>query len=67
MEKRARQNVVFEFGYFIGKLGRANVCSLLKGVVVEPSDLDGLVYIPYDGNGDWKKILCREIKAAKLV
>lgn len=43
-EFRARPNVIFEFGYFIGKLGRPKVCCLHKGNVVVPSDLAGLVY-----------------------
>ncbi len=44
MEKRARPNVIFEFGYFCGLLGRKHVCCLLKGDVTVPSDLSGLVY-----------------------
>ena len=43
VEYRARPNVIFEFGYFVGKLGRSNVCCLHKGDVVVPSDLDGLI------------------------
>lgn len=44
---RARQNVNFEFGYFIGKLGRSRVCCLYTGDVEIPSDLSGLVYKKY--------------------
>lgn len=44
---RARQNVVLEFGYFAGKLGRNRVCCLLKGKVEKPSDMDGIVYISF--------------------
>ena len=47
MKPRARQNVVLEFGYFIGKLGRDRVCCLYKGEVVVPSDMHGIVYIPF--------------------
>jgi predicted nucleotide-binding protein len=36
----------FEFGYFVGKLGRGRVCCLIKGEVARPSDIDGLVYKP---------------------
>lgn len=43
-EFRARPNVIFEFGYFVGKLGRQRVCCLIKGEVTRPSDIDGLVY-----------------------
>jgi len=43
-EKRTRPNVIFEFGYFVGKLGRKRVCCLHKEGVVLPSDLNGLVY-----------------------
>jgi predicted nucleotide-binding protein len=45
-EFRARPNVIFEFGYFVGKLGRPRVCCLIKGDVARPSDIDGLVYKP---------------------
>lgn len=43
-EYRARPNVIFEFGYFVGRLGRARTCCLYKGAVSIPSDLSGLVY-----------------------
>jgi predicted nucleotide-binding protein len=43
-ENRARQNVIFEFGYFVGKLGRSRVCALYKGDVTLPSDISGLMY-----------------------
>jgi predicted nucleotide-binding protein len=46
-ELRARPNVIFEFGYFVGKLGRARVCCLHTGAVTLPSDLGGLVYKQY--------------------
>ena len=44
MEERARPNVIFEFGFFVGRLGRSRVCCLYKGNVALPSDLNGLVY-----------------------
>lgn len=64
--KRARQNVVFELGYFIGKLGRKNVVALVKGDIEIPSDLYGVVYIGIDNNDNWKMQLSKEIKAAGL-
>lgn len=41
---RARQNVIFEFGYFIGKLGRNRVCCLYKESTEIPTDISGLIY-----------------------
>ncbi len=43
-EKRARQNVIFEFGYFVGKLGRNRVCCLYKKGVALPADIVGMIY-----------------------
>lgn len=59
---RARQNVVFEHGFLIGKLGRENVCSLYKGDVETLSDLSGIVYVPMAGN--WQIDLAKELRAA---
>ncbi|MFZ3326146.1 MAG: nucleotide-binding protein, partial [Methylocella sp.] len=64
--KRARQNVVFELGFFIGKLGAARVAPLVKGDVEKPSDFDGVGYITLDPAGAWKGLLARELKAAKV-
>lgn len=61
---RARQNVVFELGYFFGVLGRGNVAVLNAGVE-RPSDVEGLVYIAYPG-GDWAIQLGKEMRAAGL-
>ena len=63
LNDRARQNVVFELGYFMGKLGRDRVCLLLKDKVELPSDIGGIVYIPMDPNDGWKAKLQRNIRA----
>ncbi len=60
---RARQNVVFEHGYLMAKLGRENVCALVKGNVETPSDISGIVYTPLDQNGGWESKLKRELRA----
>jgi predicted nucleotide-binding protein len=62
--KRARQNVILELGYFIGKLGRARVCALYKEGVEIPSDIHGVLYVPYDASNGWRLKLANEIKAA---
>ena len=61
---RARQNVLLELGFFLGKLGRAAVCALYKKGVEIPSDYDGVVFVQLDDSGAWKLRLAREIKAA---
>jgi hypothetical protein len=63
---RARQNVLFELGYFSGKLGRGRVCLLRKGDVEIPSDLFGVIYTNMDDAGAWRQKLVLELKAAKL-
>ena len=64
LRPRARQNVVVELGYFIGKLGRKNVCALHKGGVELPSDILGIVYVNFDEDGAWKLLLARELVAS---
>ncbi len=61
---RARQNVIFELGYFAGALGREHVCAMTTGDVDFPTDYDGVVYIPLDNSGGWKLSLVKELKAA---
>ena len=61
---RARQNVIFELGFFIGKLGRKHVCALTKGEVEIPSDYSGVLYIPLDDPDGWKLPLFRELRDA---
>lgn len=67
LRARARQNVVFELGFFSAKLGRGHVCALLKGEGIEiPSDYAGIVYIGMDPAGAWKLAVAREMRAAGL-
>lgn len=58
--ERARQNVVFETGYFMGKLGRQNIILLVDGEIEMPSDLSGVVYT---NNKNWQWEMFRELKA----
>ncbi|GIP14381.1 hypothetical protein J40TS1_00230 [Paenibacillus montaniterrae] len=61
---RARQNVVFEWGYFIAKLGRNKVSALLKGDIEIPSDLQGVLWERIDENGAWEYKVAKELRAA---
>jgi hypothetical protein len=63
-EPRARQNVLLELGYFIGRLGRERVCALKRGHVEIPSDFAGVVWETMDAANGWKLALARELQAA---
>jgi predicted nucleotide-binding protein len=66
LKHRARQNVIFELGYFIGKLGRERVCALYKEDVEVLSDFKGVLYLPMDSAGGWRLDLAKEVKAAGI-
>ena len=62
---RARQNVVFEHGLFMGKLGSERVCALRKSEVEMPSDAQGILYIEVkEGSNDWMYQVAKELKKA---
>jgi len=63
---RARQNVIFEMGFFYGVIGRARVALLYESDVEIPSDINGIAYIPLDSVGAWKMTLARELETAGL-
>lgn len=60
---RARQNVIFELGYFIGKLSRSRVCALYEEGVELPSDYQGVIFIRLDNQGRWRYDIVRELLA----
>jgi predicted nucleotide-binding protein len=62
-KNRARQNVILELGYFVGKLTRSRVCALKRGDIEVPSDFGGVVYVSFD-DGGWREALGRELEAA---
>lgn len=64
--KRARQNVVFEHGYLMGKLGRKRVCALVKGNVETPGDISGVVYTPMDDKNAWEMSLYKNMRAVGM-
>lgn len=64
-EFQARPNVIFESGYFVGKLGRDRVCCLIKGDITRPSDIGGLMYKEIPSSiEDIGYAIIRELKAA---
>lgn len=64
LRPRARQNVVLELGYFIGRLGRDHVCAVHRGELELPSDYMGVIYVPFDSGGGWHLQLAKELRAA---
>lgn len=65
-QPRARQNVILELGYFLGKLGRSQIAVLYDESVELPSDYRGIEYVKLDAEGAWKLKLAKELKAAGL-
>jgi predicted nucleotide-binding protein len=66
LQARARQNVVLELGYFLGKLKRNRVCALYVPGVEIPSDFQGVLYIEFDAKGAWRTHLAQELSNARL-
>lgn len=64
--KQPRPNVIFEYGYFMGKLGRNRVALLMdsEDEVKENSDITGTGYIKIDKADGWKMQLAKELKTA---
>jgi len=57
--------VILEFGYFIGLLGREKVCCLYKGNVELPSDMQGIVYVPFNESiNEAKGMILKELSEA---
>lgn len=63
LQERARQNVVFEHGLLIGKIGRDKVSALVKGNIEKPNDISGVVYLDMN-SGQWKIDLAKELSDA---
>jgi len=63
---RARQNVILELGFFLGKLGRNRVCALHQSGVEIPSDYSGVIFISIDDAGAWRMSVARELKSVGL-
>lgn len=59
-QPRARQNVVFEAGYFMGKLSRSRVVIIAESGVELPSDMQGIVYT---NKNNWEVDVLKELKA----
>ncbi|MDR2976786.1 MAG: nucleotide-binding protein [Streptococcaceae bacterium] len=62
---RVRQNVVLELGILLAKLGRSKVAILLSQAedMEHPSDISGLVYIPFKENVEEAKVsLAKEME-----
>jgi predicted nucleotide-binding protein len=53
---------VFEHGFLIGKIGRSNVCALVKGDIELPNDISGVVYVPMDNAAAWHFTIAKELK-----
>lgn len=66
LNERARQNVILELGFFIGKLGRSRVCALHKGNLELPADYSGVLWLQMDPVGGWHLQLAKEMKGAGL-
>ena len=62
LKNRARQNVVFEHGFLIGKIGRGNVCALVKDDIETPNDISGVVYVKMDNEDAWHLKIARELR-----
>lgn len=63
---RARQNVILELGFFMGRLRPDQIVAIYQDGVEIPSDYQGKLFVPFDDEGAWKFHLAREIRASGI-
>lgn len=61
---KAQYNKIFEHGFLMGKIGKSNVCALVKDSIEMPNDISGAVYITMDETDLWCYSLAKELKKA---
>lgn len=69
LNARARQNVIFELGFFFAKLGRPRVIGLVKAGKTKlelPSDYLGVQYVDMDSGKGWQLELAKELENAGI-
>ena len=66
LQPRARQNVILELGYFLGRFGQGNWAILVDEAIEIPTDIIGIGYIAFPNGGDWKDALTKELRAAGI-
>ena len=60
LNSRARQNVIFEHGYLMAKIGRENVVALVSDRLELPNDISGVVYV---SDANWEMDIAKEMKS----
>jgi predicted nucleotide-binding protein len=67
----ASQNVIYELGFFRGKLGYKRICALFKSdseMRVElPTESLRVVYVSLDSRGEWKLKLSKQMQEAGMM
>jgi len=67
----ASPHVIYELGFFRGKLGYKHVCALFESDPVKsielPTESFRVVYIPLDSIGNWKLTLAKQMQEAGII
>jgi predicted nucleotide-binding protein len=64
-EKKVRQNMIFETGYFLGKLGKKDIIVIAEQNVMLPSFLEGYPCFKMDSEEKWKTDIAKKLKSMK--
>jgi predicted nucleotide-binding protein len=68
LRERGRQNVIFEWGLFAGRIRRENMCILIKGDVEIPSDLHGIGHYAFKDSVEERFLgIDTELRKAKII
>jgi len=58
------ENIVYELGLVVGRLGKNRVCGLVKEYISILANYSGISYVPVDPAGAWKFLLIKQLKEA---
>jgi predicted nucleotide-binding protein len=61
-----RSGIVFQLGYFVGRLGLKRVCVLYTGGAETFVSDHGIQFLPMDNGNGWQLLLARHLKRAGI-